>query len=105
VSVGDLDQRFARPLVASSSIALRTQAMVGSAAWALSAACCPLRKELPNSGDPGGVSPSLADQAELPDFTASLVGSSTSGDLFICAKDLVVEANPTGASLQPAFPR
>jgi len=37
---------------------------------------------------------SLADQAELPDFTASLVGSSTSGDLFICAKDLLVEANP-----------
>jgi len=34
VSVGDLDQRFARPLVASPSIALRTQAMVRSAALA-----------------------------------------------------------------------
>ena len=39
----------------------------------------------------------------MPDFTASLVGSSTSGDLFICAKDLLVEANPAmWRSIAPA---
>jgi len=30
---------------------------------------------------------------DLPDFTASLVALPTFGDLFICAKDLFVEAN------------
>ena len=93
MSVGDLKQRFARPACRQllDRLAHTGDGAIGGMGFerrwhvVLSARSCRI---------PGGASPSLADQAELPDFTASLVGSSTSGDLFICAKDLLVEANP-----------
>ncbi len=70
MSVGDLDQRFARPPCRQllDRLAHAGDGAIGGMGFerfiVLSAA-------LPNSGDPGAVSPSLADQAELPDFIAS----------------------------------
>ena len=58
---------------------------------------------VPNSGDPGGGSPSLANRAELPDVTV-FISRVTSRDLFICAKDLLLEANPAmWRVIAPAF--
>ena len=56
MSVRELDQRFARPPCREL---LDRLAHAGNRRHVLrtSVACCPLRKELPNSGDPGGVSP------------------------------------------------
>ena len=107
MSVGDLKQRFGRPPCRQllDRLAHAGDGAIGGMGFerrwhvVLSAGSCRIL------ATPAASLLALADQVELPDFTASLVGSSTSGDLFICAKDLVVEANPTGASLQPAFPR
>ena len=103
MSVGDLKQRFARLPCRQllDRLAHAGDGAIGGMGFerrwhvVLSARSCRI------PATPAASLLALADQVELPDFTASLVGSSTSGDLFICAKDLLVEADPAicGASL------
>src|SRR6516225_5475834 len=95
MSVGDLKQRFGRPPCRQllDRLAHAGDGAIGGMGFerrwhvVLSAGSCRIL------ATPAASLLALADQVELPDFTASLVGSSTSGDLFICAKDLLVEAN------------